>query len=70
MEANWTRARMGLFPPTLSNSARTASASASGWIALNLAAMTSRASTTFGVVIYLSSNEAWSSALFYLSYSS
>lgn len=40
---------MGFSPPTLSNSARTASASASGWIALNLAAMTSRASMTFGV---------------------
>lgn len=57
------RARMGFSPPILCNSARTASASLSGWMALNLVAMTSRASMTLGVVASLDLKSSWSLAL-------
>lgn len=70
VEARETRAKMGFSPPILVSSARTASASASGWIALNFEAITSRASITLGVWTYLSSKDSWSVALCSLSYSS
>jgi hypothetical protein len=49
VEARLTRARIGFSPPILCNSARTASASPSGWMDDNLLAITSRASMTLGV---------------------
>ena len=57
------RARIGFSPPILWSSARTASASLSGWMALNLVAMTSRASMTLGVVASLYLKSSWSLAL-------
>lgn len=57
------RARMGFSPPILWSSARTASASDSGWIDPNLVAMTSRASMTLGVVFSLETKSSWSLAL-------
>ena len=70
VEASETRARIGFSPPILCNSARTASASPSGWMADNFEAITSKASTTFGVVIYLPLNASLSSALQTLKFSS